>query len=70
MTDKDPDASQATETEPVTAKRTPKGPKRPRRKKGRRFARVRRSPEQKSDTAGSRVGDRAGNPRASARPYP
>ncbi len=36
MTDKDPEASQATETEPVTAKRTPKGPKRQRRKKGRR----------------------------------
>ena len=36
MTDKDPEGSQATETEPATAKRTPKGPQRRRRKKGRR----------------------------------
>jgi hypothetical protein len=37
MTDKDPEGSQATEKEPATAKRAPKGPKRRRRrKKGRR----------------------------------
>lgn len=36
MTDKDPEGSQATATEPATAKRTPKERKRRRRKKGRR----------------------------------